>query len=112
MRKIDKQEVQKRLDRITELFAGMILHADEISQHRCPYRDRFDHCTAKFRCRNQKHPAADGDPIICEHDGKFDYQSAWETNPETYDRAKKKIEKIKDSAARRRAEKRDRNTRE
>ena len=53
MQKIDKHEYQKRLDRMTEIFSGMIQHADELSANRCPYKNRFDQCTAKFGCRNQ-----------------------------------------------------------
>jgi hypothetical protein len=79
MRKIDKQEYQKRLDRITELFAQMIHHADELSTERCPYKNRFDQCTAKFGCRNQRQPDTPGEPLVCDGDDKLDYRSAWET---------------------------------
>lgn len=99
MKKIDPAEYQKRLDRITEIFAGMVSHADTVSQTRCPYRDRHDHCTAEFRCRNQQ---AKDDVFICGHDGAFDYRSAWDTNPDAYRRAKTKVEKIKRESAERR----------
>ncbi len=99
MAKIDKRDFQKRLDRLTEIFSGMVGRADDLSQTRCPYRDRHDHCTAEFRCRNQKRGENEADPIICQHDGQFDYRVAWETDPASYDRAKKKINAIKDDAA-------------
>ncbi len=103
MKKIDPAEYQKRLDRITEIFADMVNHADTVSQTRCPYRDRHDHCTAEFRCRNQR---PEDEIFICGHDGKFDYRSAWDTNPDAYRRAKTTVAKIKreSGAARRRAE--------
>ena len=102
-KKIDKEAYQKRLDRMTEIFSDMVSHADELSQHRCPYRDRFDQCTAEFRCRNQAAPEADGALALCTHDGSFDYRTAWESDPSTYGRAKEKIEKIKRASSERRS---------
>ena len=80
MQKIDKHEYQKRLDRITEIFSGMIQRADELSVERCPYKNRFDQCTAKFGCRNQAKPPNAGEPFLCVGDDKLDYRSAWETD--------------------------------
>ena len=79
MQKIDKEEYQKRLDKITEMFEGMVLHADEQSTYRCPYKNRFDQCTAKFGCRNQRKPPTKGDLLLCGGDDRIDYRSAWET---------------------------------
>ena len=79
MQKIDKHEYQQRLDRITEIFSQMIQHADELSAERCPYKNRFDQCTAKFGCRNQAKPPNPGEPLLCVGDDKLDYRSAWET---------------------------------
>ena len=55
--KMDKEEYQKRLDKITEMFSSMVNHANEQSMYRCPYKNRFDQCTAKFGCRNQRKTA-------------------------------------------------------
>jgi uncharacterized 2Fe-2S/4Fe-4S cluster protein (DUF4445 family) len=82
MQKIDKKEYQKRLDKITEIFEGMVLHADEQSTYRCPYKNRFDQCTAKFGCRNQRKPPVEGDLLLCGADDRIDYRSAWETESE------------------------------
>ena len=82
MQKIDKKEYQKRLDKITEIFEGMVLHADEQSTYRCPYKNRFDQCTAKFGCRNQRKPPVEGDLLLCGGDDRIDYRSAWETESE------------------------------
>ena len=79
MQKIDKAEYQKRLDRVTELFTDMMRHAEKQSAQRCPYKDRFDRCTAQFGCRNQRKPARAGELLICASDDKLDYRSAWET---------------------------------
>ena len=79
MQRIDREEYQKRLDQIGEIFSQMMRRADELSTKRCPYKDRLDQCTAKFGCRNQrKPPAADRLPL-CAGDDKLDYRSAWET---------------------------------
>jgi hypothetical protein len=79
MQKIDKEEYQKRLDKMTALFAGMAVHADELSTRRCPYKNRFDECTAKFGCRNQRKARPGGELLVCDGDDKLDYRSAWET---------------------------------
>ena len=79
VQKINKEEYQKRLDRITQLFEDIVLHADEQSTYRCPYKNRFDQCTAKFGCRNQRKPPAKGDLLLCGGDDRIDYRSAWET---------------------------------
>ena len=102
MKKTDKAAYQKRLDRIADLFSGMVAQAEVQSRHRCPYRNRHDQCTAKFRCRNQRPPAADDDPAICAHDAELEYRSAWETDPSNYRRAKAKIKKIKTASLARR----------
>lgn len=94
MAKIDESEYRKRLARISEIFADMVGHAEVVSRHRCPYRDRHDRCTANFRCRSQL--AEDGaDTPLCTHDGRFDYRLAWESDPRSYDRAKRRIAQTK-----------------
>ena len=80
MEKIDKWDYQERLDRISEIFSAMMSHADELSSERCPYKDRFNQCTAKFGCRNQSKPPVTGDLFLCVGDDKLDYRSAWETS--------------------------------
>lgn len=102
-KKLDKEAYQERLDRISELFAGMVRHADEQASVRCPYRDRHDRCTAKVRCRMQLRHDDDKLPS-CTHDGTFDYRVAWDSEPAHYDRAKKKISRIKREAQARRDE--------
>ena len=102
VQKIDLEKHQQRLDRITEIFAGMVTHADEQAASRCPYRDRFDQCTAKFRCGNQQEAAGDDGLPQCGHDGSFDYRPAWETDPQVYDKARAKLEQIRSHASRRR----------
>ena len=76
---IDPRAYQKRLDRITEIFSEMMQKADELSTQRCPYKNRFDHCTAKFGCRNQRPATREGQTYLCVADDKLDYRSAWET---------------------------------
>jgi hypothetical protein len=79
MPKIDPAEYQKRLDRLSEILSGIAQHADEVSQHRCPYKNRFDQCTAQFGCRNKRKPKVPGSLPICAGDDKLDYRRAWET---------------------------------
>lgn len=77
MQQIDPREYRKRLDRLTEMFAAMAVHADELSTMRCPYKNRFDQCTAQFGCRNKRR--REGQPPLCAGDDKLDYRRAWET---------------------------------
>lgn len=101
----DKQDYQERLDRIAEIFADVVANAEVSAQSRCPYRDRNDQCTALFGCRNQLPIDGNGDALACGHDGKFDYRTAWETQPRARQRVKRKIADIKEAAeARRRGE--------
>ncbi len=107
MAKIDKKQIQQRFDRIAELLSGMVAHAEEQSRTRCPYRNRFDHCTAEFRCRHQR-PAGEDDSLACTHEGSFEYRSAWISEPRTYRLAKKRIEGIRRTAEERRRRERKR----
>jgi hypothetical protein len=101
--RIDPEAYRQRLDRLSKIFAGMVGRADEVSKFRCPYRDRLDRCTAKFSCRNQSVRKTEEAEKGCEHDGNFDYRTAWESKPDSYRRAKEKIRKGSQDAANRRA---------
>ena len=79
MKKIDKAEYEKRLNKITQIFEDLVVHADEQATYRCPYKNRFDHCTAKFGCRNQR-KIDEGTGLLCVGDDKLDYRNAWETD--------------------------------
>ena len=102
MPKISQEDYQQRLDRLTEIFADIVSHADEQATHRCPYRDARDRCTAAFSCGNQIPAVERGEPATCGHDGTFDYSLAWESDPATLERAKTKLGAIKRAAAARR----------
>lgn len=106
---IDPEEIRRRMDRISDIFAGMVSHAERVSRVRCPYRDRMDRCTALFRCRNQRADSAGGDPevLLCGHDGALDYRTAWETDARARRRVKDKIAAIRNEAAARREKSRD-----
>ena len=102
MPKISQQDYQQRLDRLTEIYSDIVSHADEQATQRCPYRDARDRCTAAFSCGNQIAAVEKGEPATCGHDGTFDYSLAWETDPATRERARKRLGQIKQSAAARR----------
>ena len=59
----------------------MAEHATHQSTWRCPYKDRFDECTAQFGCRNQRRPLSERVHLRCAGDDKLDYRSAWDTQP-------------------------------
>ena len=74
-----KEEFQKRLDQINELFAMIVTHADRQSLWRCPYKNRLDQCTAHFGCRNKRKALEEGQLPVCSGDDKLDYRPAWES---------------------------------
>jgi hypothetical protein len=76
---IDPAAVQASFDRLSALFGEMMITVADISTRRCPYKDKSDHCTAKFGCRNQLRPTESGGLKVCGGDDKIDYRSAWET---------------------------------
>ena len=78
MQRIDPADYQKRLDRLSGILEDIAVHADEQATFRCPYKNRFDQCTAQFGCRNQRKPEQQGDPLTCGGDDKLDYRFAWE----------------------------------
>ena len=80
MAKHDKVAYEKRLDKITQIFEELVVHADEQATYRCPYKNREAHCTAKFGCRNQRR-IAEGTGLLCVGDDKLDYRNAWEIEP-------------------------------
>jgi hypothetical protein len=76
--RIDKDEYEKRLQKISTLFAGMIGHARDQARFRCPYKNRHSQCTAKFSCRHQRDPPNVDAPLLCAADDRFDYRTAWQ----------------------------------
>ncbi len=78
MQRIDPDEYQKRLDRLSEILGDIADHADVQATFRCPYKNRFDQCTAHFGCRNQRKPQAQEDLLHCGGDDQLDYRPAWE----------------------------------
>ncbi|MEE3259258.1 MAG: ASKHA domain-containing protein [Candidatus Latescibacterota bacterium] len=78
MQRIDPAEYQKRLARLSSILKDIAGHANDQATFRCPYKNRFDQCTAHFGCRNQRKPQEQGGLLICGGDDKLDYRFAWE----------------------------------
>ena len=66
------------LERLAAIMNPIAKHADVQAMFRCPYKNRFDRCTAKFGCRNQRKQEA-GELMLCVADDKLDYRPFWET---------------------------------
>lgn len=79
MAKITPEDYQRRVDRLTEILSEIAAHADEVSLTRCPYKNRFNQCTARFGCRNKRKPQEPLGLPVCASDDKLDYRKAWET---------------------------------
>ena len=78
MQRIDPAKYKESLDRLSGILEGMADHANEQALYRCPYKNRFDQCTAKFGCRNQRRPDEKGALLNCGGDDKIDYRPAWQ----------------------------------
>ena len=95
MKRIDHVEYEKRLDHLGSILKGIAAHADVQAATRCPYKNRFDECTAKFGCRNQRRndrQTRSSQPLpLCACEDGLDYRSAWESDPEAYERTRKAI---------------------
>lgn len=76
---IDEKSWAQRRERLTKIFSSMANHAMEQATFRCPYKNRYEECTAKFGCRNQRLPRTKNGMLRCGSDDKIDYRSAWET---------------------------------
>lgn len=98
MTRIERAEYEERLNRLGEILADIAKHADTQSQMRCPYKNRFDQCTAQFGCRNKRKPRAEGELPHCASNDKLDYRSAWETDPESFAPLR---QRLKDSSTKR-----------
>jgi uncharacterized 2Fe-2S/4Fe-4S cluster protein (DUF4445 family) len=91
--KPNQAEYQKRLDRLTGIFSDIVIQADQQSLERCPYKNMRDECTAMFGCRNQRKKLSKGAKVLlCVGDGKLDYRTAWETDPEAVNDVKKQLQ--------------------
>ena len=83
MQRIDPEEYQQSLDLLSGILAEIANHANEQSLYRCPYKNRFEQCTAQFGCRNQRRaegPQEKGALLNCGGDDKIDYRPAWEAD--------------------------------
>ncbi|MBM3934072.1 MAG: hypothetical protein FJ319_07190 [SAR202 cluster bacterium] len=78
--KIDKDQYQKSLDTLYEIFKSISDTTNEVSQWRCPYKNAKSRCTALFSCRNQHFTKVPDDLPVCAGSDKLDYRGAWETH--------------------------------
>ena len=86
MKPIDRSEYEKRRARISDIFTKIAKNAERQVQMRCPYKNRLDQCTAKFGCAYKRKPRRDEQFPACSSDDKLDYRSAWEMDPEAYEK--------------------------
>ena len=79
MEKIDHGEFGRRVDRISAIFGQLAAHAEQQALSRCPYKDRWNLCTAQFGCRNQRPVDANRGLQDCSGDDQLNYRSAWDS---------------------------------
>ena len=76
------ERYKQSLARLAEIMEPMAKHSDNQALFICPYKNRFDRCTAKFGCRNQRKQEA-GELMLCASDDKLDYRPYWEVESES-----------------------------
>ena len=76
---VDPARVRQSLARLMEIYRGIAEKADEVSTHRCPYKNARARCTASFKCRNQYFTRLPDDLPVCTGSDKLDYRKAWDT---------------------------------
>ena len=76
--KTDKERLQRSLDRLWEIYQDIGQTANDVSQWRCPYKNKDDRCTAGFGCRYQRYKDGRDQLALCTGSDKLDYRSAWE----------------------------------
>ena len=72
-----QKKYNESLEKLFAIMTPIAKHADEQAMFRGPYKNRFDECTAKFGCRNQKKQAI-GKLMDCVGDDKIDYRPFWD----------------------------------
>lgn len=87
---IDKSDWETRREKLSTILSSIADHALIQSSFRCPYKNKHDLCTAKFKCRNQKKAHTNQGKIFCAGDDKLDYRNAWESQSITPDTKNKK----------------------
>ncbi len=92
MDKIDPEEYEKRVARITSLFSDIVRHSETQSLTRCPYKNKDDRCTASFGCRYKSPIKSDESLPQCDSDDLLDYRSAWDTHPESYEKMRQQLQ--------------------
>jgi hypothetical protein len=62
--------------RLSQTLAALVARAEQLSLSRCPYRNRFDECTAEFGCVNQRPAVSIGELPACRADAPLNHQRA------------------------------------
>ena len=70
---------KESLEKLAAILTPIAKHVEVQAGLRCPYKNRFDECTAKFGCRNQK-KQKERELMSCVGDDKLDYRPFCETS--------------------------------
>ena len=75
----DTEKLRASLNNLWEIYQEIGDTANQVSTWRCPYKNMYDRCTAKFGCRYQKKTGRIDDLPVCTGSDNLDYRNAWET---------------------------------
>ena len=78
MKRIDRHAYEQSIEKLSQIYRDIAAHAQQQSLQRCPYKNKWDQCTARFGCRYQRR---DGDDVLCLSSDQLDYRTAWELDP-------------------------------
>jgi len=82
---INRADYEECLARLSDVLRDIATHADEQALLRCPYKNRFDRCTAQFACGYKRARQTPEGLPCCASDDHLDYRTAWETDPASVD---------------------------
>ena len=63
-------------NRLSETLASLVAQAEQLSLCRCPYRNRYEECTAQFGCVNQRKEFTSAGLPLCLSDGLLNHHRA------------------------------------
>ena len=71
-----RDQPEAGLAAVSGLLSHLVTRAEDLSQTRCPYRNRLDCCTAEFGCPNQRKAERPGYLPACRGDLYLNYLSS------------------------------------
>jgi len=63
-------------DRLSEALNSLVVRAEQLCLSRCPYKNRYEECTAEFGCPNQRRASLPELLPVCIADSDLNFTRA------------------------------------